>query len=363
MNHQAVPIEITGTFDYSIEHLSALYNVVFGEHLPSNFFLTFEWIGNWLDCAEHKPELITFSANHRMIGFVFVGAVKTKLGQVFYLNQTGNKQDDQIWIEYNDVICSQDHQFCRTALLKYLAKKPQCFQFLGINTIAEHWDIESWSIWSTQANSGFSVDLTTDSSSAHFSKNTKSQISRSRNFIEKEYGEIETQWLNASHIETALKEIAVTHIKQWGAHDYGSGFTNDKFVKFHKQLLQQGISEFTHIAKYTAGQHTLGYLYFFTRGKKVYFYLSAINYQNKNNKYKPGLVMHKLALAHFQSLGYTEYDFLAGQARYKTSLSNHDYLLFSVKLYMNKWYYWPIKQLVNLKRWVRHLSSKKINRD
>lgn len=357
MNHQSVPIEITGTFEYSIEQLSLLYNDIFDGQSPGNFFLTFEWISNWLLCAENKPELITFAINEEVIGFVFLGAVKTKLGQVFYLNQTGNEQDDQIWIEYNDVICIQNHRSCRAALLKYVANKPMCFQFIGINTIAKEWDTGNWSIWSSEATSGFSVQFDSASSDSHFSKNTKSQISRSRRFIEKEYGEIKTTWIDARNIESALKEMSATHINQWGKHDYGSGFTNEKFVNFHNQLLQQGITDFTHIARFTAGEHNLGYLYFFTRGNKVYFYLSAINYQNNNNKYKPGLVMHKLALAHFQSLGYTEYDFLAGQARYKTSLSNHNYLLFNVKLYLNKWYYWPIKQLVNVKRWVNRLSS------
>jgi CelD/BcsL family acetyltransferase involved in cellulose biosynthesis len=357
MTHQAVPIETTSTFDYSIEQVSSLYEAVFGEQQPSNFFLSFEWISNWLLCANNKPELIRFVAQGKIIGFVFVGIVNTKLGKVVYLNQCGNKDDDQIWIEYNDVICIQNHQCCRTALLNFLASKSSSFQFVGINTIAEQWQTKHWSPWSTKPTKGFSVQLGKEPSHAHFSKNTKSQISRSRSFIELEYGELETHWLNESDIDTALKEMAKLHINQWGNHDYGSGFTNKRFVDFHKQLLLQGMGDFSHIAKFTAGDHKLGYLYFFTREQKVYFYLSAINYQNKNNKYKPGLVMHKLALAHFQSLGYTEYDFLAGQARYKTSLSNQDYLLFNVKLYMNKWYYWPIKQLVNVKRWVNRLSS------
>lgn len=357
MTHHTVPIEITTTFEYSIEQLTSLYKTVFGQLQPSNFFLSYEWISNWLLCAENKPELMQFAINGNIIGFVFVGSAKTKLGSVFYLNQCGNKEDDQIWIEYNDVICIQDHQSCRLALLNHLAHKHNSFQFVGINTIAEHWDIGRWSIWSSEATKGFSVQLNDEPSDAHFSKNTKSQISRSNSFIEKEYGNIETHWLNKSDIETTLQEMAKSHINQWGNHDYGSGFTNKRFVDFHKQLLLQGMGDFSHIAKFTAGDHKLGYLYFFTREQKVYFYLSAINYQNKNNKYKPGLVMHKLALAHFQSLGYTEYDFLAGQARYKTSLSNQDYLLFNVKLYMNKWYYWPIKQLVNVKRWVNRLSS------
>lgn len=357
MNHHLVPIEIAASADYSIEQLSALYINVFDEQTPDNFFLSYEWMSNWLNCAQNKPELITFSHNNTVIGFAFIGSVKTKLGKVFYLNQTGDADDDQIWIEFNDVICKQNHQACRQALLEYLGKKRNCFQFIAINTIDDLWKTNKWLNWSTDSTKGFSVNLQQETCDAHFSKNTKSQISRSRNFIEKEYGQIEMRWLDTSHIEIALDEMATSHVNQWGAHEYGSGFNNSKFVDFHRLILQQGIGTFSHVAKFMAGEITLGHLYYFTRGKKVYFYLSAINYVNKNNKFKPGLVMHKLALAHFQTLGFTEYDFLAGQARYKTSLSNQEYTLFSMKLYINKWYYWPIKQLVNIKRWVNHMSS------
>jgi CelD/BcsL family acetyltransferase involved in cellulose biosynthesis len=153
--------------------------------------------------------------------------------------------------------------------------------------------------------------------------------------------------------------MAKLHIKQWGGHSFGSGFSNKRFVDFHRNIMTQGIGQTAHVAKYTAGDQLLGYLYYFTFGTTVYFYLSAINYANHNNKYKPGLVMHKLAMEDFMHQGFSSYDFLAGKARYKTSLSNQEYLLYNVKIYSNKWYYAPIMVAVRVKRYLMAKALRK----
>jgi CelD/BcsL family acetyltransferase involved in cellulose biosynthesis len=177
------------------------------------------------------------------------------------------------------------------------------------------------------------------------------------------------QWLDASQIEPALADMGSLHIEQWQKHDYGSGFTNPQFVDFHRTFMLDGLPDSkqdsanhrevnVHVAKFTAGEIRLGYLYFFTHAQQVYFYLSAINYHSQDNKYKPGLLMHKLAMTHFAEQGYTHYDFLAGDSRYKTSLSNEKYLLHNLQLYVNRWYYSPIKLCVNIKRWFAQRAKK-----
>jgi CelD/BcsL family acetyltransferase involved in cellulose biosynthesis len=360
-------IKVTSSFDYTLHSVEALYTCVFQNKALENIFLGYEWISTWLKCALITPELITFTlpCGNQPIGFAFIGCIESSLGKTFLLNQTGNQQDDQIWIEYNDVICASHHQACRDALLSYLANKHKAFKFIGINNI-EPWDHKQWREWSLEPSNGYSAASRQASATesegslvAHFSKNTKSQISRSKRFIAQHYGELTLRWLSPEQIEAALKEMGSLHIKQWGKHDFGSGFSNTRFVDFHRQLMQKGMQENdantraarVHLAKFTAGELTIGYLYFFTLKNKVYFYLSAINYASQDNKYKPGLLMHKLAMQHFDGLGYSSYDFLAGDARYKTSLSNEKYLLHSMQLYVNKWYYLPLKLAVNIKRW------------
>ena len=387
------------SYDYTIESIKRLYEVVFADHPLENIFLRYEWMSTWITCASSKPELVTFISpcETHTIGFAFIGCKNTPFGKEFFLNQTGNKQDDQIWIEYNDVICAQHHQACRDALLAHVFAKPTAFRYTAVNCV-DKWQNKQWRSWSSQSTNGYlatniaadiggnigtkiatnsaaNTDNTTGSANdvkstkadtkisltGHFSKNTKSQVSRSMKYIEQQFGAVQMHWLTTHHIEAALTEMGSLHIEQWEHHDYGSGFTNPQFVEFHRQFMRGGLPDEhhqglkdskvnVHLAKFTAADLTLGYLYFFTYQHRVYFYLSAINYHSKDNKYKPGLLMHKFAMTHFADLGYTHYDFLAGDSRYKSSLSNEKYLLHNMQLYVNKWYYQPVKFCVNIKR-------------
>ncbi len=355
-----VKIDVQSTLSYTDADIQQLYADTFPTPALDNFFLSEHWIRNWLACAKLTPKLLTFRYNNDIVGFVFIGKRSSILGDHYYLNQTGNEKDDQIWIEYNDVICASHHQECRLALLEYIASQPRSYQFIGINQTTDNWLSPKWLEWSTQTMHSYktNIDSTTPIGS-HFSKNTKSQISRSVRFIEQEYGEISYAWITHSEIEGTLEQMAKLHIKQWGGHSFGSGFSNKRFVDFHRNIMTQGIGQTAHVAKYTAGDQLLGYLYYFTFGTTVYFYLSAINYANHNNKYKPGLVMHKLAMEDFMHQGFSSYDFLAGKARYKTSLSNQEYLLYNVKIYSNKWYYAPIMVAVRVKRYLMAKALRK----
>jgi CelD/BcsL family acetyltransferase involved in cellulose biosynthesis len=70
-----------------------------------------------------------------------------------------------------------------------------------------------------------------------------------------------------------------------------------------------------------AGNEDLGYLYNFLVDGKVLFFQSGFSYTDAEDaRYKPGLVTHTVAIEHYQGRGFKEYDFLAGEARYKRSL-------------------------------------------
>lgn len=349
-------IKVLASDNYDTKSLESLYETVFTDKQTQHFFLSKTWIINWLRHAKTLPSLITFEYNNKTLGFAFLGRTNSFLGDIYWLNQTGYKNDDQVWIEFNDVICQSEHQACRDALLTYLAKQKNVFQFACVNAQQKDWQSPAWQTWSIDANSGFACHFEDKALTQLFSKNTKSQISRSKSFIEKELGNIEMTWIKPDQVNQSVEEMSSLHIKKWGSHRYGSGFTNQQFVDFHKQLIGEACQTYAPIAKFTAGEQTLGYLYFFLHRKKVYFYLSAINYCLKNNKFKPGLLMHNMAMEYFKNQNVEVYDFLAGYARYKSSLSNQEYQLFAVKLYSNRWYYRPFKFLVNIKR--KMLSTK-----
>ena len=69
----------------------------------------------------------------------------------------------------------------------------------------------------------------------------------------------------------------------------------------------------------TAGSHVLGYLYNFQHGERVYSYQSGFSY-SEDNRHRPGLLAHALAIERAQAQGMRVYDFLAGEAPYKARL-------------------------------------------
>ncbi|MFT4808830.1 MAG: CelD/BcsL family acetyltransferase involved in cellulose biosynthesis [Paraglaciecola sp.] len=138
--------------------------------------------------------------------------------------------------------------------------------------------------------------------------------------------------LNIAHtIDEALNTFAITaqwHQQCWSDTSEGSGLDSPHFVNFHNDLIRQALlRQEIKLIKVTAGNRTLGYLYCFSFHNKIYFYLSSVNYAISDNKLKPGLVSHYLAIQHFKSLGYDSYDFIGGEALYKQSLSTVSYPL------------------------------------
>ncbi|MGB3726069.1 MAG: GNAT family N-acetyltransferase [Glaciecola sp.] len=358
MEHQSSTVNAACITDYTPQTVANLYSAVFGDAPATTFFLSETWISTWLAHASVKPNLLVFSdvTSNRPLGFAFIGCTNNILGKHYYLNQTGHISDDQVWVEYNDVISLAHHKQCRKALLNYISKQAKCFKVSLTNTISEQWQSTSFNIWSKMSVGSYNLVLRADTPLHTLSKNTKNQVARARKYIEKHYGEITMHKVEDDTLQDDFDQLAHLHKYQWETHKDGSGFNNPQFVNFHLQLLKSHSESPTQAAlyKFSARDHVLGYLYFFTYYKTVYFYLSAINYADRNNKYKPGMVMHTLAIHHFSQLGFTCYDFLAGEARYKASLSDTQSSMYFITLYRNIWYLLPIHTLVRVKRKVLH---------
>jgi len=190
-----------------------------------------------------------------------------------------------------------------------------------------------------------------DSLLLSLSKNTRQQIRRSLKLLEQS-GPVQLDFINGSEqIVRAANTIAKLHINQWQDSEWGSGFNNPYFVSFHQHLMQTKQAE---ILELRHNDKALAYGYYFCFNKRVLFYLSAMT-KHENNQIKIGLVMHILAMLKFAELGYDEYDFLAGDARYKRSLSDSSYDMVSYCLDKNNW-------LGKTERFFRTLKQKITNK-
>ena len=118
-----------------------------------------------------------------------------------------------------------------------------------------------------------------------------------------------------------LEPAAQLHRQRWPG--LKSGFNNPHFKLFHNELIKRNFnSRCIDVLCLKVNNSPLCYLYNFVYNGYVYFYLSGIAYE-KDNRLKPGLLAHAMAISLYASQGFTTYDFMGGQGQYKASLSNH----------------------------------------
>jgi CelD/BcsL family acetyltransferase involved in cellulose biosynthesis len=122
------------------------------------------------------------------------------------------------------------------------------------------------------------------------------------------------------------------HQAYWTARGKPGAFANPFFTAFHRRLVREALSrKEVELARISSEKGALGYLYQFRKNGHVYSYQSGFHYE-QDNRLKPGLVSHRLAIEHSLSTGDAVYDFLAGDDRYKRSLATHGGQLFWLTL-------------------------------
>lgn len=160
---------------------------------------------------------------------------------------------------------------------------------------------------------------------AALSANTRQQLRRSRRHAEQTLGRLMVE--RAACTDEALDWLdrtAPLHRARWTGNSgetAASGFDNPAFVAFHRRLISHGFEtgaiEYLHVK---AGETTLAFLYNFVACNHVQFYLSGVDH-GIDPAMRPGLLAHWAAIEHALEGGRFSYDFLAGDARYKRSLS------------------------------------------
>jgi len=305
------------------------------EHNANNSIFThWYFIATWLAFINYKGKLLTVSFKGDIIGLailtentLFKNGVKVKQ---LWLNRTGDPKLDQIWNEYNDILCEKGLEYSiRGAVINFFETELTTFDELIIGVSIENIKETPRSHKIMPHVSWQAVSYQTDLKLEYknwqcfiksLSANTRYQIKRSA----KLFGGIDNLKINAAkNAEEAvnfLVEAGKLHKIRWK--NQNSGFENDKFVEFHQQFIKQNFHlNVIDVLEISTPEQAICYLYNFRYENKVYFYLSGIKY-SKDNKLKPGLLAHSLAISYYADQGFKYYDFMGGEGRYKESLSN-----------------------------------------
>ncbi len=303
----------------------------------SNFFLSWSWISAWIKTYQPDLHVVKAFCGSDLVGLALLVLRSQTRYKLFpyttaYFQETGLSEKDQIWIEYNGFLVkngfddlvyasitnflSQNYPQVDEIEIGALSKKnADCLLQTGYGSAHELWLAPSYGIdlqSLRQANKSFLATL---------SKNTRHQITRSIRLYEKR-GDI--KFTCATSTEQALEyfsEIEPFHLKRWGDKQNQSGFSNPWFTKFHRLLISTAWPKGEiDVIKITINEEAIAYLYNFTYNGHIYFYLMGL-VQEQDNKLKPGLVAHTLAVEHYLRSGQSFYDFMGGDERYKKSLA------------------------------------------
>lgn len=325
--------------------------------LPRGFFLSGYWMDAWLATLPRAtaPCLLVLSDDD---GATVASAGITlrrrwRFGvlprRIAFVNETGDPTLDRLTIEDNGLadagggastdpdayrVLVQACEHSDEVVLRNVAK--------GVATAIEALDGPACRIVRSGVEQRPYVDLdalrgegSNDPCAAHLailSRNTRQGLRRTRRL----YASRGPLTLRRAHTvaeaHSFLEQLAALHQATWQGRGFSGAFASPFFLAFHRALIDRAFDAgVIDLLRIDAGDHCVGYLYNFVFGGWVHNYQSGFAYQ-ADNRLRPGLLCHHLAIADALDRGHRVYDMLGGGARYKHSLCNASEALYSYRL-------------------------------
>lgn len=333
-----VELSLIGRSDASLLALLDEYRSIVDDSWVSSYFVSFGWVQAWLselpgDCNVYK---VIVSNSEGAVALFFMGLSSVRRSRIvkiqqLALNATGHVEYDNIWIEYNCILCAPTFKFDLESILKKIDLKWEEFCFSGLDTSlfpGNGFSSLSNTFKYIEDNSTVSpyVDLdkvrkTQRGYISLLSANTRSQIRRSLRMLEA-LGSVELEIPET--VDSAFKiykELVGFHQSTWESRGDEGIFSSSLVSRFHERLIRNRFNKGEiQLLRIRAGRKTVGCLYSFVWKGHVYFYQCGFNY-GLGKKVQPGLVSHFLTVQYNVEQGNDVYDFLAGDARYKRSLA------------------------------------------
>jgi CelD/BcsL family acetyltransferase involved in cellulose biosynthesis len=155
------------------------------------------------------------------------------------------------------------------------------------------------------------------------SANTRYQLRRAQRDYSADGALVLRAAESRTEAEAFLARLADLHQRHWTARGRPGAFASPFFARFHHAVIEAGFERGAiQLLRVTAGLRDIGYLYNLVCGRRIAAYQSGFAYQ-PDNRLKPGLVSHALAIEHNLAAGASRYDFLAGMNQMKQSLATH----------------------------------------
>ena len=338
LNAEAGLHTVVETYSYTLwPQWSAVWSELFDECPLASVFLATSWVEAWLAVfgAQLDPRILVFRDPVRGVVGICVVVFRGETRGPFrvrrvYLNTAGEDAADEVCSESNGVLCRPGYESAVTSALGDWLAGQQWDECVcnAMSTPIEPPALVNC-IQTRDEHPCYYVDLTAfpptlDGFLAALSRNTREQVRRSLRLYAQRGGDLRVE--PAATVDQAqrfLDQLAALHQASWQARGTSGAFSSDRFVAFNRTFVATAFpAGECQLWRIAAGDITIGILYYLVRGRRMYFYQSGLKREEeRDNRLKPGLVAHASAIAYAAAAGFREYDFLAGDRRYKKTLS------------------------------------------
>jgi CelD/BcsL family acetyltransferase involved in cellulose biosynthesis len=309
----------------------------------ASFFQSWTWVGCLLERRFPRPVLLAAEQDGQTVALALLNrAGPAWEPERLFLGENGDPTLDAVYVEHNGPLLAHGRTDLLPACLNALLHRPiaprrrragRRLTLSGVDAALLQAARAAGAVRLCRSSPAPFIDFAGLADGepaflASLSGNTRYQLRRS----DRRYaaaGPIAVR--RAASVEEALgflDALAPLHQATWTARGRPGSFANADFVRFHRALIARGLPRGeVDLLRIAAGAQVIGYLYNFIFRGRVLSYQSGFDYAAADAHQKPGLTCHGAAIALYRAEGAASYDFLAGEDRYKTSLSNASAML------------------------------------
>lgn len=288
----------------------------------TSVFQSAPWMTTWLAHAAPACTLHAVRVGDDALGVVGVRAGGVRSGAGARLAETGDDALDAIYVEYNDLLVTPNapgdvRRRAMSALIRDLGV--QTIILRNVTPPLRQAALSAgrdagWVVRVVMEQPCLAADLTAP---LVLSRNTRQQVSRARRLYE-ERGPLRVAFAETpASRAAALPDLIALHDAVWRGRGQTGAFT-PAMRTFHDGLIARDDAP-AEVLTLRAGDDLIGALYILRHNDTVYNYQSGFVVE-ADNRLKPGLLTHVMAMEHYARQGASAYDMMAGDARYKRSL-------------------------------------------
>jgi CelD/BcsL family acetyltransferase involved in cellulose biosynthesis len=335
-----------------------------------SFFQSWTWVGCQVARRFTNPLLLRATDAGRVVGLALFNQTGPRFARTLWLNETGRKAEDSVFIEHNGPLLAHGCEFLLQPMLELAASYGRLI-LSGVDAAV----LEAARLLRGNASDCCRISAKRgapylDLTELHASQDwlgtlgtsTRYRLRRSHRAYEREWSGGKLVVHAATNVLEALRfldALAALHQSRWTARGKPGAFAEPAFTTFHQALVTcavpRGEVELLQVSLVDDQRSkVIGYLYNLRWQNKVYAYQSGFDYQTIDRHQLPGLTCHSLAITTEIASKTDIYDFMAGESQYKNSLSNSKSFMYWLTISGSKTHYRYFRRLsVGLKSILR----------